>query len=308
MRELFTLAALVLAAVPDVSAHYIFQQLAVGGTKNPVFKYIRQNTNYNSPVTDLSSNDLRCNVGGSSGAATETLAIKAGDSFTFHTDTPVYHQGPVSLYMSKAPGAVSQYDGSGGWFKIHEWGPSFPGGTWPLSNQYTFNIPSCLSSGEYLLRIESIGIHNPWPAGLPQFYVSCAQIKLTGGGNANPPAVKIPGVFKESDPGYTANIYTNFNSYTVPGPAVWKCGDANGEAPAETETGSEESISEGATPTEPEPTTFITSTIAATPEVETPTCATNKYGQCGGIGFTGCTYCADGATCFKQNDYYAQCV
>jgi hypothetical protein len=74
------------------------------------------------------------------------------------------------------------------------------------ADQYTFNVPSCLANGEYLLRIESIGIHNPWPAGLPQFYVSCAQIKLTGGGNANPPTVKIPGVFKESDPGYTANV------------------------------------------------------------------------------------------------------
>jgi len=95
MRELLRLAALMLA-VTDASAHYIFQQLAVGGAKNPVFKYIRQNSNYNSPVTDLASNDLRCNVG-ASGSATETLAVKAGDSFTFYLDTPVYHQGPVSL-------------------------------------------------------------------------------------------------------------------------------------------------------------------------------------------------------------------
>jgi hypothetical protein len=95
MRELFTLAALMLA-VTNVSAHYIFQQLAIGDVKNPVFKYIRQNSNYNSPVTDLTSNDLRCNVG-ANGAATETLAVKAGDSFTFYLDTPVYHQGPVSL-------------------------------------------------------------------------------------------------------------------------------------------------------------------------------------------------------------------
>jgi hypothetical protein len=95
MRELFTLAALILA-VTDVSAHYIFQQLAVADVKNPVFKYIRQNSNYNSPVTDLSSNDLRCNVG-ANGAATETLEVKAGDPFTFYLDTPVYHQGPVSL-------------------------------------------------------------------------------------------------------------------------------------------------------------------------------------------------------------------
>ena len=90
------LAALALAAT-DVSAHYIFNTFGVGSTKNAVYKYIRENTNYNSPVTDLSSNDLRCNVGGSSGAKTDTLELKAGDAFTFGTDTPVYHQGPVSM-------------------------------------------------------------------------------------------------------------------------------------------------------------------------------------------------------------------
>lgn len=95
MKGLLGVAALSLA-VSDVSAHYIFQQLSTGGTKHPVFKYIRQNSNYNSPVTDLSSNDLRCNVG-ASGANTETVTVRAGDSFTFHLDTPVYHQGPVSM-------------------------------------------------------------------------------------------------------------------------------------------------------------------------------------------------------------------
>lgn len=127
--------------------------------------------------------------------------------------------------MSKAPGAVSQYDGSGGWFKIHEWGPTgFSGGQgqWALADKYTFNIPSCLSNGEYLLRIESIGIHNPYPAGLPQFYVSCAQLKLTGGGSANPPTVKIPGVFKESDPGLTANV-SSPSSHPVPFCAICVC-------------------------------------------------------------------------------------
>lgn len=95
MKGLLSIAALSLA-VSDVSAHYIFQQLSVGGTTHSVFQYIRQNSNYNSPVTDLSSNDLRCNVG-ASGASTQTLDVRAGDSFTFHLDTPVYHQGPVSM-------------------------------------------------------------------------------------------------------------------------------------------------------------------------------------------------------------------
>ena len=107
-------------------------------------------------------------------------------------------------YLSKAPGSVKDYDGSGGWFKVKDWGPS--GGQWAMQSTYSFNIPSCVPAGEYLVRIQSLGIHNPWPAGIPQFYVGCAQVKVTGGGSANPPTVKIPGVFKESDSGYTANV------------------------------------------------------------------------------------------------------
>ena len=95
MKNFISLAALSLA-VSEVSAHYIFQQLSIGSTKYPVFEYIRQNSNYNSPVTDLTSDDLRCNVG-ASGASTDTVSVKAGDQFTFTLDTPVYHQGPISM-------------------------------------------------------------------------------------------------------------------------------------------------------------------------------------------------------------------
>lgn len=134
MKNLISLAALSLI-VGDASAHYIFQQLSIGSTKYPVYQYIRKNSDYNSPVTDLTSNDLRCNVG-ASGASTQTVAVNAGDQFTFTLDTPVYHQGPISMcvyqhpemdpatrtnnhrYMSKAPGSASDYDGSGAWFKI----------------------------------------------------------------------------------------------------------------------------------------------------------------------------------------------
>lgn len=62
-----------------------------------VYQNIRQNTNNNSPVTDLKSTDLRCNVGGGSGAATSTVTVAAGSSLTFTADIAVYHQGPVSL-------------------------------------------------------------------------------------------------------------------------------------------------------------------------------------------------------------------
>jgi len=72
------------------------------------------------------------------------------------------------------------------------------------------------------MRIQQLGIHNP--GGAPQFYISCAQLKVTGGGGRTPsPTVRIPGVFKASDPGYKANIYNNFKNYTIPGGQVARC-------------------------------------------------------------------------------------
>ena len=130
----FSLLAALSLGVADVSGHYIFQQFGVGSTKFAVYEHIRKNNNNNSPVTSLSSPDLRCNAGGASGSSTTTVDAKAGDAVTFYTDIAVYHQGPISLYMSKAPGSAADYDGSGDWFKIFDWGPSFSGGqsSWPL--------------------------------------------------------------------------------------------------------------------------------------------------------------------------------
>jgi len=123
-------------------------------------------------------------------------------------------------YLSKVSSAAGS-DGSSPWFKIKEIGPTFPGGSWDMSQTYSVSIPSCIPAGEYLLRIEQLAIHNP--GGVPQFYISCAQVKVTGGGSKSFSGVSIPGHIKSTDPGYTANIYNNFNSYTVPGPSVSKC-------------------------------------------------------------------------------------
>jgi len=132
----------------------------------------------------------------------------------------------VSFYLAAAPGSAESFDGAGAvWFKIKDIGPSFSAdgqASWPLASAYSVTIPASLPAGEYLLRIQQLGIHNPWPAGVPQFYIACAQIKVTGGGEGSPgPKVAIPGAFSETESGYTANIYNNFPLYTVPGPAVW---------------------------------------------------------------------------------------
>ena len=47
------------------------------------------------------------------------------------------------VYMAKAPGNPSDWDGSGNvWFKIDEWGPSFSYGSisWPQLGMYSPNL------------------------------------------------------------------------------------------------------------------------------------------------------------------------
>lgn len=137
-------------------------------------------------------------------------------AFTFALDQAVYHQGPVTVYMSKAPGAASAYAGDGDWFKIAEEGPTFSGGsaTWPMRASYTYSIPTCIADGDYLLRIEQLGIHNPGSP--PQFYISCAQVTVSGGSGGSPsPTTKIPGHVKATDPGYTANVSTTVPGWTL---------------------------------------------------------------------------------------------
>ncbi len=71
-----------------------------------------------------------------------------------------------------------------------------------------WNIPAATPSGDYLLRVEHIGLHSASSAGGAQFYISCAQITVTGGGAGTPsPLVAFPGAYKATDPGLMLNIY-----------------------------------------------------------------------------------------------------
>lgn len=129
--------------------------------------------------------------------------------------------------MTKVTSA-SAADGSTPWFKVAELGPAFSSGqiTFPSQDKtsFTFTIPKSLPSGDYLLRAENIAIHAASTTGGAQFYISCAQITVTGGGFGTPgPTISLPGGYKASDPGILINIYYPIpTSYKYPGPAVWK--------------------------------------------------------------------------------------
>lgn len=89
-------------------------------------------------------------------------------------------------------------------------------------SQVQFQIPKNVPSGKYLVRVESIALHQAQSVGGAQMYLSCAQVEVTGGGNGQPgPLVAFPGAYNANDPGLRWSYYPIATSYTAPGPAVW---------------------------------------------------------------------------------------
>ncbi|CUA75408.1 putative endo-beta-1,4-glucanase D [Rhizoctonia solani] len=250
MKSIFALLAL--AFIQPALGHYRFYKyIDASGTVTGEYVYVRSNTNTNSPVTDVTSTDLRCNVGGlASGSSTSIAAVAAGSTVGFQADIGLIHPGPLQVYLGKAPSGqtAATWDGSGAnWFKIYAIGADFSSGSlaWPTDNQqtFTFKIPSNTPAGNYLLRIEHIAVHGASTVGGAQFYISCAQLTITGSGSGNPAKVSIPGVYTGklhysnggdwpkpnsshfvpgTEPGLLINIYwPPVTNYTLPGPAVW---------------------------------------------------------------------------------------
>ncbi|KAK8107393.1 fungal cellulose binding domain-containing protein [Apiospora kogelbergensis] len=225
-------AALTLLA-SAVSAHYTFPALVYNGETTKDWEFVRKTTNFNShgPVEDVKSDAIRCyqNAPGSEGA--KTMSVKAGDKVGFRVDSNIGHPGPMAFYMAKAPEGKSaaDFDGSGDvWFKIYEDGPNFAqsGLTWPSdgSREVSATIPPCVASGDYLLRVEHIALHSAGQTGGAQFYLSCAQIKVEGGGSSKPAGVSFPGAYNAEDPGIKFNLYYPVpTSYTNPGPKPFTC-------------------------------------------------------------------------------------
>jgi hypothetical protein len=128
-------ALFALLAPLGANAHYIFNRLIVNGAAiGGDYAYTRKNTNSYMPSFPnevINSPDLRCNKGAKAGGV-PTYNVKAGDKlgFKLFNNEKIEHPGPGFVYISKAPGKVADYDGSGDWIKVMESGlinPSQPG-------------------------------------------------------------------------------------------------------------------------------------------------------------------------------------
>jgi len=226
----FALAAGLGALVAQVRAHYTFPSLVVGGTTTQDWLYVRQTNNYNSqdPVTDVTSADFRCYDSATNPTAS-TVTVAAGSTLGIMSDGTIYHPGVVNVYMAKASGNVSTFAGDGAvWFKVYEITAVTNGGTsitFPAQNVpgISFTIPKALPTGQYLVRMEALALHVASTYQGAQWYISCGQISVTGGGSGSPgPLVSIPGVYTGYEPGILIDIYYPIPAnYTQPGPAVW---------------------------------------------------------------------------------------
>lgn len=311
-------------AAVNVAAHATFQQLWVDGVDFGS-QCIRMPTS-NNPVTNVGGADIRCNAGtrGVSGKC----PVKAGSTVTIEMHQQPgdrscgqeaiggAHYGPVNVYLSKVSDASSA-DGSTPWYKIFADSWSAKGTVGDGDNWGTNDLNSCCGkmdvlipadtpSGDYLLRSEVIALHTAGGSGGAQFYISCYQITVAGSsGSAVPAGVSLPGALKASDPGILINIHAKVANYVNPGPAVIAGGTT--KTAGSTCSGCAATCSAGKGPTG----TAIGAPVATSPGTSPgggAGCAQQRYQQCGGDGYAGCTACADGLSCVGVSaPYYSQC-
>ncbi|KAH7117702.1 fungal cellulose binding domain-containing protein [Dendryphion nanum] len=244
---------LILQGASPVDAHYGFPLVIINGIASAWWEYVRP-TGLDSfggqwfPNYDWFTEPQVCGVNGTkTGHRTKTAVVEAGSRVDFLAFAATYvegyieprefnrgdgvgHPGPGQFYLSKAPGAIEDYEGDGEWFKIGLSGAS-DGQHWDSDGQASLNvtIPKTTPPGKYLLRVEHFNIQPYYNQ--TQMYVNCAQIEITGPGGGTPgPTIKFPGGYDPKDPGIwiPRSMYQPYKpsellkNYKGPGPAVWK--------------------------------------------------------------------------------------
>jgi hypothetical protein len=302
----------------QVAAHYTFPNLILSASPSSDWEYVRETDNFQSlgPETDVTSAEFTC-YDTTENLTPSTATVEAGSTIGFQAygnPSSIYHPGVVNVYMANAGGDVSSFTGASGdvWFKVYEISAVTDGGTtitFPSQNltSVSFTVPSELPSGQYLVRMEAIALHVAFSFGGAQFYIACAQIEVTGGGNGTPgPLVAIPGVYTGYEPGILIDIYYPIpTNYTQPGPAVWPSSSSSGS------TTSSKPASSPTTSTKSSSTASSTATKTASSPSSTPTGTGGtavEYAQCGGQGWTGPTACASPFVCTSSSVYYSQCL
>ncbi|KAB5588685.1 Glycoside hydrolase family 61 protein [Ceratobasidium theobromae] len=236
----FSTFASILAGAATVYGHIIVGSVYINGVSqgNGLGTYIRNPPN-NSPVKELASPDIACNV--RNVPVPKTLEVKSGDIITFelYHDNPLddiiakSHVGPVQVYV-----APTASNGAGPvWVKIFSEGFTTQWATDKLianKGHISVTVPD-LVPNEYLFRPEVLALHeadtphNKNPGRGVQLYMECVQFKVISSGSvALPAGIDFVTSYTYDDPGLVFDVYNGAMSrYVPPGGPVSSIAVAN---------------------------------------------------------------------------------
>lgn len=113
------------------------------------------------------------------------------------------------------------------WSKISQ-SAIVSGATWVtdqlIANNFTSSttIPRNLKAGNYVIRHEIIALHGAGSDNGAQNYPQCLTLRVSGSGTVAPTSGTVStSLYTRNQPGILFNLYTNYNSYPYPGPALW---------------------------------------------------------------------------------------
>ncbi|KAI0483337.1 glycoside hydrolase family 61 protein [Xylariaceae sp. FL0804] len=233
-----------------VSGHTIFQKVSVDGVDQGQLIGVRApDSNY--PIQDVTDPSFACNknlthlndtiipVEAGSNVSAWWGHVIGGPQVPNDPDNPIAssHKGPIQVYLAKVDDAATAGTADHKWFKVAEDGLNDTTGIWAVDTMIAnngwsnFTMPSCVAPGNYLMRVELLALHSAYAEGGAQFYMECAQIKVSGSGNSTGTnLVSFPGAYNATDPGILINIYNgtgvpnnSLKPYPIPGPPVITC-------------------------------------------------------------------------------------
>jgi cellulase len=150
---MLTRTFLATALISAASAHQVLQQLWINNETPGLNVGIRKAPN-NSPVKDIKSNDMACNVPVQGAPSVTTVEAKAGDPIKVQWSA-IVHPGPITHFLKPVKDAATDTGVGDGWFKIDEL--DFVNGQWASDVMkangfiHEFKLPEGIASGQYLV-------------------------------------------------------------------------------------------------------------------------------------------------------------
>jgi hypothetical protein len=288
-----------------VSAHGYISEMTIGGktyegnnpySMSPHASPLRMINAVEPVKLGVDDENLVCGKGAKAG--TDVAEVKAGSEIKIKWVAGdgkgkwIHNKGPVMTYMASCGDTpCSDFDATKAkWFKTEEKGVKPDGKTWYQGDIYdgqlaTTTVPAELAPGNYLLRHELIALHLGSQVGGAEFFINCAQLKVTGSGTGKPSGdelVKIPGLYTPKEPGIFFEIdQVPMPKFTFPGPPLSKLagssssdsGSSSGGSSShsgsddsgsdDSESGSESHSSKGPKPTSAKPSSGSKPTAAS---------------------------------------------